>query len=90
MLKDLGIEWTILGHSERRNLFGETDSVSRNLHGSFASGTSFPETNYSFTLEPWHEYQKLFYEARSGKIIVGWIYMDIHATKFFYSVTDVA
>ena len=28
MLNDLGIEWTILGHSERRNLFGETDAVS--------------------------------------------------------------
>lgn len=27
MLKDLGIEWTILGHSERRNVFGETDEV---------------------------------------------------------------
>ena len=29
MLRDLGIEWTILGHSERRNLFGETDIVSK-------------------------------------------------------------
>ena len=27
MLKDIGIDWTILGHSERRNLFGETDEV---------------------------------------------------------------
>lgn len=27
MLKDLGLEWVILGHSERRSLFGETDDV---------------------------------------------------------------
>lgn len=26
MLKDIGIKWTILGHSERRNLFGESDA----------------------------------------------------------------
>ncbi len=28
MLKDVGVEWVILGHSERRNVFGETDEVS--------------------------------------------------------------
>ena len=27
MLNDLGIHWTILGHSERRHIFGETDKV---------------------------------------------------------------
>jgi len=27
MLKDLGIHWVILGHSERRNTFGETNEV---------------------------------------------------------------
>lgn len=27
MLKDFGIEWVILGHSERRNIFGETDEM---------------------------------------------------------------
>ena len=27
MLKDIGIDWIILGHSERRNIFGETDEV---------------------------------------------------------------
>eukprot|EP01017_Pseudomicrothorax_dubius_P025495 TRINITY_DN2761_c0_g1_i6.p1 TRINITY_DN2761_c0_g1~~TRINITY_DN2761_c0_g1_i6.p1 ORF type:complete len:261 (-),score=95.62 TRINITY_DN2761_c0_g1_i6:811-1593(-) len=26
-LKDIGVEWTIIGHSERRTLFGETDEV---------------------------------------------------------------
>eukprot|EP01134_Creolimax_fragrantissima_P001051 CFRG1051T1 len=26
MIKDCGVEWTILGHSERRDIFGETDS----------------------------------------------------------------
>ena len=27
MLKEFDIHWTILGHSERRELFGETDQV---------------------------------------------------------------
>lgn len=27
MLKDSGIEWVILGHSERRQIFGESDEV---------------------------------------------------------------
>jgi len=27
MLKDIGIDWVLLGHSERRALFGETDSL---------------------------------------------------------------
>lgn len=27
MLKDLGINWVILGHSERRHVFGETDEL---------------------------------------------------------------
>lgn len=33
MLKDLGIDWVILGHSERRTLFHETDQdVQKKLH----------------------------------------------------------
>ena len=28
MIKDIGCEWVILGHSERRNIFKETDEVS--------------------------------------------------------------
>jgi hypothetical protein len=27
MIKDIGAEWVILGHSERRNVFGESDAV---------------------------------------------------------------
>jgi len=28
MLKDVGADWVILGHSERRHVFGEGDEVS--------------------------------------------------------------
>ena len=27
MIKDVGVKWVILGHSERRNVFGENDEV---------------------------------------------------------------
>lgn len=27
MLKDIGINWVILGHSERRTIFGEKDNL---------------------------------------------------------------
>jgi triosephosphate isomerase len=27
MIKDVGVQWVILGHSERRNVFGESDQV---------------------------------------------------------------
>ncbi|KAK2711217.1 triosephosphate isomerase-like [Artemia franciscana] len=27
MIKDVGVEWAILGHSERRNVFGESDEL---------------------------------------------------------------
>jgi hypothetical protein len=28
MLSDIGVKWVILGHSERRHVFGESDEVS--------------------------------------------------------------
>lgn len=27
MIKDVGVNWVIIGHSERRNVFGESDEV---------------------------------------------------------------
>jgi len=27
MIKDCGVKWVILGHSERRHVFGESDEV---------------------------------------------------------------
>lgn len=27
MIKDCGVNWVILGHSERRHVFGESDEV---------------------------------------------------------------
>ena len=39
MLNDLNVEWTLLGHSERRHLFGESDDlVARRLEGALRQG----------------------------------------------------
>jgi triosephosphate isomerase len=39
MISEAGAEYVILGHSERRRLFGETDaSVNRKLHAAIAAG----------------------------------------------------
>ena len=39
MLREAGAEYVIVGHSERRTLFGETDAtVNRKLHAAFAAG----------------------------------------------------
>jgi len=39
MLREAGAEYVIIGHSERRTLFGETDaSVNRKTHAAFAAG----------------------------------------------------
>lgn len=39
MLKDLGVHYVIIGHSERRQYFGETDeTVNKKLHAAFKHG----------------------------------------------------
>ena len=39
MLKDLGVTYVILGHSERREMFNETDEiVNKKVHAAFANG----------------------------------------------------
>ena len=39
MLKDLGVEYVIIGHSERREYFGETnETVNRKAHAAFKYG----------------------------------------------------
>ena len=39
MLRDIGCQYVILGHSERRNILGETnDDVNRKLHAALAAG----------------------------------------------------
>jgi triosephosphate isomerase len=36
MLSDIGVKWVILGHSERRHVFGESDEVSSYVHESLS------------------------------------------------------
>ena len=39
MLKDLGVKYVIIGHSERRQYFGETDvSVNKKVHAALNAG----------------------------------------------------
>ena len=39
MLKDLGVSYVVLGHSERREMFNETDeTVNKKVHAAFAHG----------------------------------------------------
>ena len=39
MLKDLGVKYVIIGHSERRQYFGETDvSVNKKVHAALEAG----------------------------------------------------
>lgn len=39
MLKDLGVTYVVLGHSERREMFNETDeTVNKKTHAAFANG----------------------------------------------------
>jgi len=39
MLKDVGVEYVVIGHSERREMFGETDaSVNKKTHAALANG----------------------------------------------------
>lgn len=49
MIKDVGVTWVILGHSERRHVFGESDEV-RSL--TFLSLRLF--SSYVMALENWH------------------------------------
>jgi len=39
MLKDVGVEYIVIGHSERREMFGETDeTVNKKTHAALANG----------------------------------------------------
>jgi triosephosphate isomerase len=51
MLREAGAELVIIGHSERRTLFGETDTtVNRKMHAAFAAGL-FPIACIGETLD---------------------------------------
>lgn len=48
MIKDVGATWVILGHSERRHVFGESDEVS-DFFFFFLQGWGEVKTNYLLT-----------------------------------------
>lgn len=37
MIKDCGVNWVILGHSERRHVFGESDEVGQGWFNHFCA-----------------------------------------------------
>lgn len=61
MIKDCGVNWVILGHSERRHVFGESDEVSLGLL----------QSNVDFlTLNPKHERFKFIFILRGISLLV--------------------
>ena len=55
MIKDVGCEWVILGHSERRHVFGESDQVQENqffyLLSAYFNNFSFPICGYVWVFD---------------------------------------
>jgi hypothetical protein len=51
MLSDIGVKWVILGHSERRHIFGESDEVSSYAHLSLSYSGSRTQRFYTTNMK---------------------------------------
>ena len=64
MLKELGVKYVIIGHSERRQYYNETDmTVNKKVHAALEAGLrpivcvgeSLEQRELGVTMEPWRE-----------------------------------
>ena len=79
MIKDCGCEWVILGHSERRHVFGEPDA----LIGDKVRFTSF-EFSGGFNTEHWNT--ELFKVQISNGSVLKWsVIPTIQKTNYWKS-----
>ena len=72
MIREAGAQYTIVGHSERRTLFGETDAnVNRKVNAAFAAGLT-PIACIGETLDQ-RERNETFERYSTGRSSRGWI-----------------
>ncbi len=71
MIKDCGVKWVILGHSERRHVFGESDEVTR----------------YAFThMKSYFQYREKIISCCGVNIVLHMFYVVIEQYVYFFLI----